>query len=156
MQTTTSPNVSRAPEDRLHLSSNTQLRPAVRRVQSSRILLITVMRCRTASPPAVFWDGTCYFGASLAAFDRVARHFSYQLVWVDNLGINAFFVASEIVGSLPFRPATFKARYGPLHMPCHGRYWVDVASVDLSDNLWTDNVSLIRLNYTQVTMQRWP
>jgi len=98
----------------------------------------------------LFWDGTCYFGASLAAFDRVARHFSYQLVWVDNLGINAFFVASEIVGSLPFRPATFKARYGPLHMPCHGRYWVDVASVDLSDNLWTDNVSLIRLNYTQM------
>lgn len=41
------------------------------------------------------WDGTDYFGASLAALDGLSRKKGYRLVGTDTMGINAFFVKAE-------------------------------------------------------------
>ena len=58
--------------------------------------------------PTVGWDGSMYFGASLAAFDRLARERGYNLVGCDFTGTNAFFVKSDLLGEhfqAPFTPA---------------------------------------------------
>jgi len=43
------------------------------------------------------WDGTNYFGASLAAMEKLGRQKGYTLVGCDNHGVNAFFIKDEIV-----------------------------------------------------------
>ena len=40
------------------------------------------------------WDGTNWFGASLAALDKLAHSRSYTLVYAN--GVNAFFVRSDL------------------------------------------------------------
>jgi hypothetical protein len=52
--------------------------------------------------PAMAWDGTDYFGASLAALRRVAARRGYRLVHTDIAGVNAFFVRADLAG--PFGP----------------------------------------------------
>jgi hypothetical protein len=42
------------------------------------------------------WDGTDYFGASLAAFERLAQAKNYVLVHTELAAINAFFVRAEL------------------------------------------------------------
>ena len=44
--------------------------------------------------PSFEWDGTNWFGASLAALDKLGRSKSYTLVYAN--GINAFFVRSDL------------------------------------------------------------
>jgi hypothetical protein len=51
--------------------------------------------------PEVAWDGTDYFGASLAALHRVAERKGYRLVHTDVAGVNAFFVRSDLAGAFP-------------------------------------------------------
>jgi hypothetical protein len=47
------------------------------------------------------WDGTDYFGASLASLSRLGRRKGYALVGCDSLGINAFFVRRDLVDANP-------------------------------------------------------
>jgi hypothetical protein len=52
--------------------------------------------------PAMSWDGTDYFGASLLALRRLGASKGYRLVHTDLAGVNAFFVREDLAG--PFLP----------------------------------------------------
>lgn len=80
-------------------------------------------------PAAVFWDGTCFFGASLAALEVVAKHHGYQLVYSDSVGVNAFFVDTAIIGEIPLSSMSFGGRLPALHHDCQGKRWVDISKV---------------------------
>jgi FkbM family methyltransferase len=41
------------------------------------------------------WDGSNYFGASLLAFKKLLNKFKYSLIYTENKGVNAFFVADK-------------------------------------------------------------
>ena len=43
------------------------------------------------------WDGSNYFGASLLAFENLARRYNYSLIYCDNNGVNAFFIHNDII-----------------------------------------------------------
>lgn len=45
-----------------------------------------------------------YFGASLAAFDHLARQKGYSLVCGESTGVNAFFVRNDVLGALEAIP----------------------------------------------------
>jgi len=45
------------------------------------------------------WDMTNYFGASLLAFNKLATHFNYILVYCENKGVNCFFIHNDIIQS---------------------------------------------------------
>jgi hypothetical protein len=47
--------------------------------------------------PGHVWDGSAYFGASLAALFRLAKENGYALVCCDSRGVNAFFVRSDLI-----------------------------------------------------------
>jgi hypothetical protein len=51
-------------------------------------------------------DGTpdAYFGASLAAFDKLARRKGYRLVVCDPMGVNAFFLRNDVAPQVPAVP----------------------------------------------------
>jgi hypothetical protein len=51
--------------------------------------------------PAMAWDGTDYFGASLGALRTVAARRGYRLVHTDLAGVNAFFVRADLAGPFP-------------------------------------------------------
>ncbi len=57
-----------------------------------------------AYDPTLTWDGTNYFGASLLALYRLAKHRGYDLVYCNQNGVNAFFVRADLMGS--FAPKT--------------------------------------------------
>lgn len=48
--------------------------------------------------PALRWDGTAYFGASLLALYKLGKSKGYTLITCDEKGINAFFIRSDLVG----------------------------------------------------------
>ncbi len=55
-------------------------------------------------------DNTAYFGASAEALARLGKEFGYCLVACDSVGVNAFFVRSDLVGTKFLgadRPASF-------------------------------------------------
>jgi hypothetical protein len=54
--------------------------------------------------------GTDYFGASLAALKELGRRKGYTLVYCERAGVNAFFIANEIVPA-DFRPRAIEAIY---------------------------------------------
>jgi Methyltransferase FkbM domain len=45
------------------------------------------------------WDGTSYYGASLASLFRLGREHGYKLVGCDSKGVNAFFVRADLTGN---------------------------------------------------------
>jgi hypothetical protein len=47
------------------------------------------------------WAGTDFFGASLGALEQLGSEKGYALVHTDLIGVNAFFVRDDLVGSLP-------------------------------------------------------
>jgi hypothetical protein len=47
------------------------------------------------------WNGTSYFGASIAALRRLGTHKGYRLVHTDSRGVNAFFVRQDLAGPFP-------------------------------------------------------
>lgn len=47
------------------------------------------------------WDGTRYFGASLAAFEELAAARGLRLVHTDLAGVNAFFVRDDLADGFP-------------------------------------------------------
>jgi hypothetical protein len=65
------------------------------------------------------WDGTVYFGASLASFAKLAGAHSYSLVGCDRNGVNAFFVRDDLLGAhFPRAAEGAAAHYVP---PSYGR-----------------------------------
>lgn len=64
------------------------------------------------------WDGTDYFGASLASFDKLLRSKGYSLVGCNITGANAFFVRTDLVTGKFCQPLTPENHYEP------ARYWL--------------------------------
>jgi hypothetical protein len=63
------------------------------------------------------WNQTCYFGASLKAYERLGDEFGYSLVGCDLSGTNAFFVRNSERLELFAEPFTAENHYEP------PRYW---------------------------------
>ena len=59
------------------------------------------------------WNGTSNFGASLKAFELLGRQLGYELVGCDFIGVNAFFVRSDLVGDRFAAPFTAENHYEP-------------------------------------------
>lgn len=81
--------------------------------------------------PAMAWDETDYFGASLGALRDLARRIGYRLVHTDVTGVNAFFVRADLPGAflpedrVPMRSPNFFFS-GAGHPPHRGgRRYVD-------------------------------
>jgi hypothetical protein len=60
------------------------------------------------------WNGTAYFGASLAAVAALAAKHEYELVACDSNGVNAFFVRREDLRHFP-RNRTVADHYMPMY-----------------------------------------
>ena len=69
-----------------------------------------------AYEPEFVWSGTDYYGASLAALEQLGRSMGYVLVGCESLGVNAFFVRSDLaagrIGAKSPREAFRPPRYG--------------------------------------------
>jgi hypothetical protein len=78
------------------------------------------------------WDGTDFFGASLAALEALAERKGYALVHTERHGVNAFFVRSDLVGDLPTgraalrRPANYFGSGAGHPRDLQNRPWVDL------------------------------
>jgi len=59
------------------------------------------------------WNGTSNFGASLKAFELLGRQLGYELVGCDFIGVNAFFVRSDLVADRFAPPFTSENHYEP-------------------------------------------
>lgn len=68
--------------------------------------------------PAVYWQGTNYFGSSLEAQTVMAEKKGYQLVGCNFSGSNAFFVRKDLAAGKFHEPATALEHYEP------PRYWM--------------------------------
>lgn len=67
----------------------------------------------TPYDPAWRWDGTSYYGASLAALTVLAREKGYALVGCCLAGANAFFVREDLLQDEFFEPNSAEAHYEP-------------------------------------------
>jgi hypothetical protein len=78
------------------------------------------------------WDGTAYYGASLIAYERLARAKGYRLVHTELNGNNAFFVREDLCDAMPDddlvpRRLTNLFLTGTVHGPdLRGRPWVGI------------------------------
>lgn len=70
--------------------------------------------------PEHAWDGSTYYGASLASLHHLGKAKGYELACCDDMGNNAFFVRQDLYPRLGiadnsplalFRPAMYKLRY---------------------------------------------
>ncbi len=52
--------------------------------------------------PRKYWDRCNYFGASILALYNLAKEKGYSLVYVENKGVNLFFVRSDILKNCPY------------------------------------------------------
>ena len=85
--------------------------------------------------PDFQWDKTDYYGASLAALNKLGEEKGYTLVCTDPHGVNAFFVRTDLVPGKfapppwpgTYRPPSFKGKLGKGHPPdTLKRPWVTV------------------------------
>ena len=76
----------------------------------------------TWAPPAAItvpyepnkrWDGTNYYGASLAALSKLGDHKGYYLVGCCLTGVNAFFVRKDLCSGRFLRPGSVEEHYEP-------------------------------------------
>ena len=58
------------------------------------------------------WDGSNYFGASLAAMEKLGKKKGYTLVGCDNHGVNAFFIKSSLLNK-NYQPKILDILYKP-------------------------------------------
>ena len=67
--------------------------------------------------PKAGWNGTNYFGASLKALEKLGKFKQYSLVYVESMGVNAFFVRNDCltrnIKVLTAKEAYQKPKYGP-------------------------------------------
>jgi len=59
------------------------------------------------------WDGTSFFGASLAALERLGKQKGYSLVSCSFAGTNAFFVRNDLLNDVFEAPYTAANHYEP-------------------------------------------
>jgi hypothetical protein len=59
------------------------------------------------------WQGDDYMGASLSAFEKLARARGYRLAGCNLAGVNAFFVREDLAGDLFASPATAEHLFQP-------------------------------------------
>jgi hypothetical protein len=88
---------------------------------------VVVIEYNAAHPPPVRWvmrenpehrwDGTAYYGASLASLAALGRQKGYTLVATDSTGVNAFFVRDELVTPERFLDPVVHYHYSPLDSP---------------------------------------
>jgi hypothetical protein len=67
--------------------------------------------------PTHVWDGTTYYGASLAALAELGDRLGYNLIGTDSSGVNAFFVLRSLREKAGFPALTALEAYRPLHLP---------------------------------------
>ena len=67
--------------------------------------------------PDYKWDGTDYFGASLLALKNLGESKGYTLIGTDNIGVNAFFVKSNIIKDIIIPIEDIRWLY---HIPLYG------------------------------------
>ena len=93
------------------------------------------------------WDGTAYYGASLTAYERLARAKGYRIVHTELNGNNAFYVRDDLCAAMPDddvvpRRMTNLFLTGTVHRPdLNGRPWIEVGedgepAADVSDGIW--------------------
>lgn len=61
------------------------------------------------------WDGSSYFGASLASMSDLAAELGYALLGTDSTGVNAFFVRRDLLDLTGFRELTPEEAYRRPH-----------------------------------------
>jgi hypothetical protein len=71
------------------------------------------VRKTVAHNPAMQWDGSNFFGASLGALEALGREKGYCLVGCSLAGVNAFFVREDLVGDKFCAPFTAENHYEP-------------------------------------------
>lgn len=69
--------------------------------------------------PDYRWDGTTYYGASLASLTALGREKGYALVGTNSSGVNAFFVRAELATPDRFPDPVLEYHYSP---PAYGVY----------------------------------
>jgi hypothetical protein len=69
--------------------------------------------------PSYRWNGTTYYGASLASLTALARKKGYTLVGTNSTGVNAFFVRDDLASPGLFLDPAVHYFYVP---PAHGAY----------------------------------
>lgn len=77
--------------------------------------------------PNFSWNGSSYFGASLKALATLGLEKSYQLVYCESCGVNAFFVHESALPS-NYSPLALGHLYYPLHAaypPDRNSEWQD-------------------------------
>src|SRR5262249_11752795 len=80
--------------------------------------------------PDYRWNGTTYYGASLASLTALAREKGYSLVGTNATGVNAFFVLAELATPERFldrvlqnnSPPPAYGQHGGTHPPGSGPY----------------------------------
>lgn len=50
------------------------------------------------SETPVYWSGTDFFGASIAAFSKLGQRFNYTMVYCESMGVNCFLVHDSLLG----------------------------------------------------------
>ena len=63
--------------------------------------------------PDAEWDGSNYYGASLAALVKLGGQKNYRIVGCSIAGVNAFFVRADLVGDHFHGPPTAEEHYEP-------------------------------------------
>jgi hypothetical protein len=63
--------------------------------------------------PDYRWNGTTYYGASLASLTALARDKGYALVGTNSAGVNAFFVLAELATPERFLDPVLQYHYSP-------------------------------------------
>ena len=64
--------------------------------------------------PAHVWDGSTYYGASLASLAALGDSKGYALLCTDIRGVNAFFVRRELAAALRFALPSLERAYHPV------------------------------------------
>lgn len=63
--------------------------------------------------PLGVWDGTDYYGASLAAYAKLGKGKGYTLIGCESQGVNAFFVRDDVLGNRFSVPNDVREIYRP-------------------------------------------
>jgi hypothetical protein len=69
--------------------------------------------------PSFKWNGTSYFGASLASLAALGAKKGYTLVGTNSTGVNAFFVRDDLVPTGRFPPPNVEYHFSPLSVCRH-------------------------------------
>lgn len=110
----------------------TRVRPRVVIIEYNATLPVDRALVRPRSDRG--WDSTAWFGASLGAYEHLGAEKGYRLVHTELTGTNAFFVRTDLLGSLadvepPRRAANLMLTGVTLEPDPEGRPWLDLDAV---------------------------